>query len=151
MEHMTPLGQSTHSGTYTGHLIPVMGANASMDQIRKPEFYEHIYSLADRLYGGMDKIFSSTSLDIKYQGLGARFGFYFNTNREVIKQYRDCAENDTEMNLKFYSLMLERDVYFHDYGGRPCHHGFSIQHQLEDMDEVLNRIEDTVKEMEKMY
>jgi len=69
----------------------------------------------------------------------------------VIRQYRDCADNDTEMNLKFYELMLERNVYFHDYGGRPCHHGFSIQHTTEDIDEVLNRIEDAVKEMEKIY
>ena len=151
MEHMKPLGKSTHSGTYTGHLIPVMGANASMDEIRKPGFYEHIYRLADRLYGGLNEIFSASKLNIKAQGLGARFGFYFNTKKDVIKQYRDCADNDTEMNLKFYELMLQRNVYFHDYGGRPCHHGFSIQHTLEDIDEVLDHIDDTVKEMEKIY
>jgi glutamate-1-semialdehyde 2,1-aminomutase len=151
MEHMAPIGKSTHSGTYTGHLIPVMGANAAMDEIRKPQFYKHIYLLADRLYNGLDRIFSSSKLNIKSQGLGARFGFYFNTKKDLIKQYRDCSDNDTGMNLKFYELMLERNVYFHDYGGRPCHHGFSIQHTLEDIDEVLNRIEDSIKEMEKIY
>lgn len=151
MEHMSPIGKSSHSGTYTGHLIPVMGANASMDEIRKPGFYEHIYSLADKLYNGLDNIFSDSKLNIFAQGLGARFGFYFNTEKPEIKQYRDCADNDTEMNLKFYELLLERKVYFHDYGGRPCHHGFSIQHTSEDIDEVLNRIEDSVKEMEKIY
>jgi glutamate-1-semialdehyde 2,1-aminomutase len=148
---MTPLGRSTHSGTYTGHLIPVMGANASMDEIRKPGFYDHIYALAEKLYSGLDSIFSSSRLNIKSQGLGARFGFYFNTEKDVIRQYRDCADNDTEMNLKFYELMLQRGVYFHDYGGRPCHHGFSIQHTMDDIDEVLSRIEDTVKDMEKIY
>jgi glutamate-1-semialdehyde 2,1-aminomutase len=151
MEHLAPSGKSTHSGTYTGHLIPVMGANAAMDEIAKPGFYDHIYRLADRLYAGLDEIFSSSRLNIKAQGLGARFGFYFNTRADVIKQYRDCVDNDTEMNLKFYELMLKRNVYFHDYGGRPCHHGFSIQHTMEDIEEVLNRIEDAVGEMETIY
>ena len=151
MEHIAPVGRSTHSGTYTGHLIPVMGANAAMDEIVKPYFYKHIYALADRLYEGLNGIFKKSRLNIKIQGLGARFGFYFDVKKDVIKEYRDCADNNTEMNLKFYELMLKRNVYYHDYGGRPCHHGFSIQHTLEDIDEVLNRTEDAVKEMESIY
>lgn len=151
MENIAPLGKSTHSGTYTGHLIPVMGANAAVDEIRKPYFYEHMYKLADRLYGGMNEIFGKSRLNIKVQGLGARFGLYFDVKKDVIKEYRDCADNNIEMNLKFYELMLNKNVYFHDYGGRTCHHGFSIQHTLGDIDEVLNRIEDTVKEMEQIY
>jgi glutamate-1-semialdehyde 2,1-aminomutase len=151
MEHMAPMGKSTHSGTYTGHLITVMAANAALDEIRKPYFYDHIYKLADRLYGGFKEIFNKSKLNIKVQGLGARFGLYFDIKKDIVKQYRDCADNNTEMNLKFYELMLDRKVYFHDYGGRPCHHGFSIQHTIEDIDEVLNRTEDAIKSMEKIY
>ncbi len=151
MEHMKPIGNSTHSGTYTGHLIPVMAANAAMDEIRKPYFYKHIYKLADKLYKGLKEIFSGSKLNIKIQGLGARFGFYFDVKKDIIREYRDCADNNTEMNLKFYELMLQRKVYFHDYAGRPCHHGFSIQHTPEDIDEVLGRTEDAVKDMEKIY
>ena len=36
---------------------------------------------------------------------------------------------------------LERGVYFHDYGGAPVHHGFSIQHSDEDIDTVLSVLE----------
>lgn len=151
MENMTPIGKSTHSGTYTGHLIPVMGANAAMDEIRKPYFYKHIYKLADKLYEGFNQIFNDSRLNIKIQGLGARFGFYFDVAKDVIREYRDAADHNIEMNLKFYELMLEKNVYFHDYGGRTCHHGFSIQHSLEDIDEVLARTADTVKELEKIY
>jgi glutamate-1-semialdehyde 2,1-aminomutase len=151
MEHMAPLGRSTHSGTYTGHLIPVMAANATVDEIRKPEFYRHIYQIADKLYAGLREIFSRSRLNIKIQGLGARFGFYFDVEKEIVREYRDCAENNTEMNLKFYELLFERNVYYHDYGGKPCHHGFSIQHTEEDIDEVLNRTADALKNLEKMY
>ena len=68
-----------------------------------------------------------------------------------MREYRDCADNNTEMNLKFYELMLERKVYYHDYGGKPCHHGFSIQHTEKDIDEVLDRTEDALKSLEKIY
>lgn len=151
MEHMAPLGKSAHSGTYNGHLIPVMGAIAAMDEIQKPYFYKHIYKLADRLYEGLEDIFTKSKLNIKVQGLGARFGLYFDIKKDIVKEYRDCADSNKEMALKFYELMLERKVYFHDYNGRPCHHGFSIQHTLEDIDEVLNRTEDAVKALEKIY
>ena len=151
MEHMQPIGKSTQSGTYSGHLISVMAANAAIDEIRKPYFYKHIYELADNLYSGLKNIFSNSKLNIKIQGLGARFGFYFDVKKDVIKSYRDCADNNTGMNLKFYEMMLKRNVYFHDYGGRPCHHGFSIQHTMDDINEVLNKVEDAVKELEKIY
>ena len=65
MENIAPLGKSTHSGTYTGHLISVMGANAAVDEIRKPYFYEHMYKLANRLYSGMNEIFGKSRLNIK--------------------------------------------------------------------------------------
>lgn len=151
MEHMAPLGASAHSGTYAGHLIPVMAANATLDEIDKPTFYEKIYGLASRLYTGLAGIFSDSKLNIKVQGLGARFGLYFGIKKDRVQTWRDCWDNDTVMNLKFYELMLKRGVYFHDYGGRPCHHGFSIQHSEADIDEVLNRTVDTVKEMETTF
>lgn len=151
MEHFKPIGKTTHSGTYTGHSISVMAANAAMDEIVKPYFYKHIYKLADKLYGGLKEIFSKSKLNIKIQGLGARFGLYFNVKKDIIKEYRDIADEDTEMNLKFHELMLKRNVYFNDYGGKPSHKGFSIQHTLEDIDEVLNRTEDAVKNLEKIY
>lgn len=151
MEHISPIGSSAHSGTYTGHLIPIMAAHAAMDEIAKPGFYDHIYKLADILYKGYDEIFSNTKLNIKLQGLGARFGFYFDIKKDKVKTWRDCADNNQEMNFKFYELMLHKNVYFHDYGGRPCHHGFSIQHSEDDINEVLNKTKDVVKEMEKIF
>jgi hypothetical protein len=38
-------------------------------------------------------------------------------------------------------------VYFHDYGGGPCHHGYSLAHTLDDVGEALAAIEDSLKAM----
>ena len=55
------------------------------------------------------------------------------------------------MGLKFFELMLNRNVYFHDYGGKLCHHGFSMQHTNSDIDEVLEKAQDVVKEMVRLF
>ncbi len=140
MNHVRPLGESEHSGTYTGHLIPVMAAIACLDEISSPGFYKHIYALADRLYGGLTDLIKKHKLKARIQGLGARFGIYFGIDKEVTN-YRAAAMNDKEMTLKFYRLSYEEGVYFHDYKGQSCHHGFSSSHTLKDIDEVLNRLD----------
>jgi glutamate-1-semialdehyde 2,1-aminomutase len=140
MKHVRPLGESEHSGTYTGHLIPVMAAIACLDEISSPGFYPHIYALADRLYGGINNLIKKHKIKARVQGLGARFGIYFGIAEEVTN-YRIAAKNDRDMTLKFYALAYEEGVYFHDYKGQSCHHGFSSVHTLADIDEVINRLD----------
>jgi hypothetical protein len=36
-------------------------------------------------------------------------------------------------------------VYFHDYGGAACHHGFCAAMTLADVDEVLRRLDDALR------
>ncbi len=146
MEQVSPLGKSAHSGTYTGHLIPVMAAIACLEEISSPNFYEHIYSLADRLYGGLRQLLEKHKIKAMVQGLGARFGLYFGIDKEV-RHYRDAAQADKKMLLKFLKLAYEHGVYFHDYQGHPCHHGFSSAHTLKDMNEVLDRLNSVFMEL----
>jgi len=143
MEHLRPLGNAEHSGTYNAHLIPIMAAEVCLREIRKPGFYDHLYALADRLYPGMNAIFLRRRFPARLQGLGARFGLYFGFTDEV-QNYRDTARQDTALALRFFRGMVERGVYFCDAGGKPMHHGFSAAHTLADVDRVLQATEDTV-------
>ena len=144
MEHLRPLGNAEHSGTYNGHLIPVMAAEVCLREIRKPGFYDHLYALANRLYDGMNAIFRRNGFQARCQGLGARFGLYFGFTEEE-RTYTDTAKQDTALAIRFFSGMMERGVYFCDGGGKPMHHGFSAAHTLGDIDRVLQATEDTVK------
>lgn len=143
MEHLRPLGNAEHSGTYNGHLIPILAAEVCLREIRKPGFYEHLFALADRLYSGANAIFQRGRFPARLQGLGARFGLYFGFTEEV-RDYRDTVHQDTALALRFFRGMVERGVYFCDAGGKPMHHGFSAAHTLADMDRVLQAMEDTV-------
>jgi glutamate-1-semialdehyde 2,1-aminomutase len=143
MEHLRPLGNAEHSGTYNANLIPIMAADAALRELARPELYTHLFALADRLYPGMNAIFRRRGFPALCQGLGARFGLYFGRTEEV-KDYRQTAGQDVELALRFFAGMTERGVYFCDNGGRPSHHGFSAAHTLADIDRVLQATEDTV-------
>ncbi|HSB78372.1 MAG TPA: aspartate aminotransferase family protein [Candidatus Methylomirabilis sp.] len=143
MEHVRPLGNAEHSGTYNGHLISILAAEVCLREIRRPGFYDRLYTLADRLYPGMNAIFERRRFPARLQGLGARFGLYFGFTEEV-RTYRDTARQDAELGLKFFEAMMARGVYFCDAGGKPMHHGFTAAHTLADMDRVLQAAEDSV-------
>lgn len=147
MEHLRPLGNAEHSGTYNGNLIPILAARAALAEIRKPGLYEHIGALADRLYAGMNAIFERRGFPARCQGLGARFGLYFGF-REEVRDYRETARQDTGLGLRYFAGMIERGVYFCDSGGKASHHGFSAAHTAADMDQVLQATEDTVKALQ---
>lgn len=148
MEHVRPLGESEHSGTYNGHLICVLAGLACLNEISSPGFYNHINQLADRLYTGFNQIFERQKVKGRVQGLGARFGIFFGIDEEVTN-YRMAAKNDSKTALKFFASALKNGIYFADYGGKACHHGFSSAHTIEDIDNALDRIETATKEIRK--
>ena len=143
MQHITPLGKkSAHSGTYTGHLTAVLASIASLNEISSEGFYDKIYASADRLYSGLNELIQKHKVKARVQGLGARFGIYMGIDSDTeVKSYRDAAKLDKQAQLKLYKLAYENGVYFHDYGGTPSHHGFSIAHTVEVMDEVIDRLD----------
>jgi hypothetical protein len=49
------------------------------------------------------------------------------------------------MMLRFIAAAIKHGVYFHDYGGGACHHGFCAATSLDDAREMLSRLDDAVK------
>jgi len=145
MSSLNPVGRTVMSGTYTGHLTAVMGAIACQTEIAKPGFYEHINALGDRLYKGITKALRVSGVPGVVQGIGARFGLYLGVT-EPVANYRQALRADRELEKRFLRGCLTRGLYFHDYG-HTMHHGFSSQHSVADIDEALNIIEDTLRQM----
>ncbi|MBD3325171.1 aminotransferase class III-fold pyridoxal phosphate-dependent enzyme [candidate division KSB3 bacterium] len=145
MQHLRPLGNAQHSGTYNGHLVAVMAGLAALEEIASEGFYDHIFALADRLYSGLTDIFTASSLPIRVQGLGARFGLYFGIDEEVT-DYRIAAKNDHELAAKFHKAVHDQGVYMVPFS----HHGFSAAHTLQDIEDALQKIAAAVTRMETM-
>jgi hypothetical protein len=43
--------------------------------------------------------------------------------------------------MRFYAAAIANGVNFHDYGGAPCHHGFSAAMTRSDVEEALARLD----------
>lgn len=140
MDRLMPTGDCQHSGTYNAHPTSVAAGLAAVTAYRQPGFYEHIRQVADRLYPGLQSLFEKHRVSARVQGLGARFGVYFGIARPVTS-YRDAVQHHREQMLKFVAAAIDNGVYFHDYGGAACHHGFCAAMTLADADEALRRLD----------
>ncbi len=149
MSVLNPIGRTGMSGTYTGHLTAVMGAIACQNEIAKPGFYAHINTLADRLYRGMTEALRATGVPGIVQGIGARFGLYLGVT-EPVTSYREATRCNRDMEILFLLGCVKRGLYLHDYAHKtPMHHGFSSQHTIQDIDESLNIMQDSLKDLSK--
>jgi len=144
MDRLMPVGDCQHSGTYNGHPVAVAAGLAAVTAYREPGFYEHIGAVGERLFAGLNDILARQGVAGRVQGLGARFGIYFGVTDEV-RNYRDAVKTSRETMLKFVAAAIAHGVYFHDYGGAACHHGFCAAMTMADVEEVLNRLDGAVR------
>jgi glutamate-1-semialdehyde 2,1-aminomutase len=135
MEAVAPRGSAVHSGTFNAHLIPIMAANAFLDEVVKPDFYPGLAARQGPFYAGLREAFKRAGLPVWVQTLGARFSLLFGLTEEP-KSYRQAARYDREMAKRFYTAALEEGVYFHF----SWHHGFSAMHTPADLDQALDGI-----------
>ncbi|MFC1509151.1 aspartate aminotransferase family protein [Candidatus Omnitrophota bacterium] len=137
MDMYQPVGPVQHSGTFNAHIVPVLAGLAFIKEIAKPSFYPQLRKLGSRLYEGIASIIGDNGLNMIFPFHGARFNIILGRKTPAIR-YEDtfCHNSDTMLNI--IRACWERGVYFHDYGGGPLHHGFSIQHTEEDIDRVLS-------------
>ncbi len=140
MRRLMPEGDCQHSGTYNGHPVSVAAGLAAVRTYRQPGFYEYINTIGGRLYDGLQDLICRHGIAGRVQGLGARFGIYFGPTREV-RDFRDSLAHDRGKMLRFVAAAIEEGVYFHDYGGAACHHGFGSVMTLADVDEALARLD----------
>ncbi|MFO0964347.1 MAG: aminotransferase class III-fold pyridoxal phosphate-dependent enzyme [Gemmataceae bacterium] len=144
MDHLMPLGDCQHSGTYNGHIVAVAAGLAAVRAYTAPGFYDHIFKVAEKLYAGLNGTFERHGVAARVQGLGARFGVYFGVAGPV-RSYRDAVKHQREQMLRFIRAAIAQGVYFHDYGGAACHHGFCAAMTLADVDDALARLDRAVQ------
>lgn len=148
MAHLMPSGTAVHSGTYSGHLLSVLAALATLEELGKPGVYDHLNATADWFYAELQDIFDRGNIPARVQGMGARFGIYFGRT-EPVTTWSDAMNHDHGLNEKFTIGCIDRGVYFHAYTrqGPPGHAGISLAHTRADLEETLSVAEASVRAM----
>ncbi|MFT4039294.1 MAG: aspartate aminotransferase family protein [Thermomicrobiales bacterium] len=146
MAQLAPTGPVVHSGTYSGHLLSVLAALATLDVLSEPGLYDRINATGDRFYADLQSVFDRAGVPARVQGQGARFGIYFGIT-EPVTTWSDALGHDHELNRRFAEGCVERGAYFHGYTrqGPPGHAGFSLAHTDADFAETLTVVEDVCR------
>lgn len=146
MDRFKPVGDVAHSGTFNAPLPSILGGLEFVAEISRPEFWEKINRLGEQLYGGLKEIAERSAVPVLFQEHGSRFGMVFGT-REPVTNYGQALVHKRDQMLEFCRQTTARGVYFHDYGGGPCHHGYSSAHEADDILLVLSVVEDSLRAM----
>ena len=146
MDLYQPVGPVQHSGTFNAPLLNVLAGLAFFDELERPDFYAHLERLENRLRTGIDGIIEDRGLNMFVPHYGARFNIVLG-RRDAAHRYDDTLCHQNGLMLRAIRKCWERGVYFHDYGGGPLHHGYSIQHTEEDIDRVLGVLDNVLAEM----
>ncbi len=143
MEELAPGGPVAHSGTYSGHPLSIAAANASTRILSKKKAYNDLNKTASWFYEQLQETFDAANLPVRVQGLGGRFGLYFNREADV-RTSEDAATNDHRLNAEFVKGCLDQGIYFHAYrtAGPPGHSGITLAHTREQLGDALTVIRD---------
>ena len=148
MDMYQPVGNVQHSGTFNAHLVPVLSGLSFLNEAVKPYFYPRLRELEDRLRSGIDQIIQANDLNMVAPHHGARFNILLGRKTEAAR-YEDTFCHNKSTMLQLVKGCFDKGVYFHDYGGAPAHHGYSIQHTLDDIDTVLQILEEVLVKLKK--
>jgi glutamate-1-semialdehyde 2,1-aminomutase len=143
MDRLMPTGDCQHSGTYNGHPTAIAAGLAAVTAYTEPGFYDQVNAVGRKLNDGLNSLFARHGVRAQVQGLGARFGVYFGIDGTP-RSYRDVVRHQREQMLRFIRAAIAHGVYFHDYGGAACHHGFCAAMTLADADEVIQRLDNGI-------
>jgi glutamate-1-semialdehyde 2,1-aminomutase len=136
MDAVAPRGRAVHSGTFNAHLIPILAANAFLDEIARPAFWASLEQLDTALYAGLRDAFKRAGLPVWVQALGARFSLLFGLEAEPTT-YRQAARHDRDMARRFYAAAVDEGAYFHFQ----WHHGISATHTMADVERALEAVD----------
>jgi len=102
MEHMAPVGSVYQAGTLSGNPLAMAAGIATLNELRKPGFYERLEMLADRLASGLAPL-----------GCLNRAGSLMTLFCQPgpVSNYEDAKHSDTARYARLFHHLLERGVY----------------------------------------
>ena len=111
MSALAPEGPVYQAGTLSGNPLAMAAGLATLSEVEKPGFYEHLSTISSALMSALKDVAQAMDVPFCSASIGGMFGFCFNSMRQVTN-YADVASSDEDLFRRFYHGMLSKGVYF---------------------------------------
>ena len=132
------------SGTYNGHPLTVVAANATMEKLlrERDTLYPRLEALGARMEAGLESAFKLHGITATVARQGSAFCVYFMDHAPI--DWHDIAEHDDmEYDVRYRRALIERGVYHFPL---PTKQGsISAAHTEADIDRTLEITHDVLK------
>ena len=111
MSCLAPEGPVYQAGTLSGNPLAMAAGLATLTEIEKPGFYQHLSSISNELVRALSAVANSLHVPFCGASLGGMFGFCFN-EKHYVEDYADVASSDEALFKRFFHGMLQKGIYF---------------------------------------
>ena len=134
-----------HGGTYTGNVVGVAAADATLDLLQSKPILETIAGRGHKLQAGLKRIFEDAGIPVLIAGHPSMFAPTVGV--ESITNQRDWAKSEQAYYERLVVAARERGVLPDVDPREPWF--LSYSHSDDDIDETLNVMEDVVREVKR--
>ena len=109
MEHLAPLGGVYQAGTLSGNPVATACGLATLKEIQKPDFFEHLDRKTQALVTGLTQAAKEAGVPFCGDSQGGMFGFFL--MNELPQNYAKVMTTDSPRFNKLFHGLLDRGVY----------------------------------------
>jgi glutamate-1-semialdehyde 2,1-aminomutase len=143
-------GKVFHGGVYSGNALVLSAVNAVLTHViaEKEMLYAELNLRGGQLAHGMREILRRRNVPHVIQQVGPMLSLVLTkTETPSLRSYREMRRHaDLDRYIRLQHGLLDRGVYVHPNQFEPMY--LSTAHGKQDIDEVLERIDDTIKSSE---
>jgi len=143
MELIGP-GKVMHGGTYSANPISLIAAKTTLNELKKPEVWHHLYSYGKKLMVGIDNVLTEHKIPHIVHGFPTMFQFLF-TNKEEITNYRELRFCDVKKFARLQYELLKRGVMLDEDNEESIYTSYS--HTSADLNKTLEAFDGAISEI----
>ncbi len=137
-------GKVMHGGTYSANPVSLTAAKTTLNELKKPEVWRHLYSYGKKLMKGIDDILTAHKIPHIVHGFPTMFQFLL-TERKEITNYRELRFCNIEDYAKLQYGLLKRGILLDEDNEEVIY--ISYSHSFSDLNTTLEAFEDAVREL----
>ncbi|WP_089760716.1 glutamate-1-semialdehyde 2,1-aminomutase [Halarsenatibacter silvermanii] len=144
MDEVAPKGPVYQAGTLSGNPLAMTAGLEMMKLIQQEGVYEELKNKSDYLREGMEELKREIDLPLSINQVGSLLSLFFTDERVV--DYETATSSDTELYAEYFQNMLRGGIYIAPSQFEAMF--VSAAHSREELDETLEVMEASLKELE---